>query len=728
MENIINKEILKFLNITDELKTAIKNKNVDVILSIISKQYYLDLEFIKTITLDLTNKNTLEYFLPKSYKKELAEVKREKKETVVKEYIEKYIYILFNDNVNIKVKENILDSFLDMYNLGDSTFKKQFNEKMLTTLNEKIKFKNYKYNKKTYPLYNYVLETFGSFSMLNKTEETYEKINDELVTDNIIYEILDFFEENKNNTAFIRKITEKLLSKVCKIIIDQKSFERYMIVLEEFVKNDITKKTPYGEMSVFNYKDYMSLLSQTLENALNKNIKLKLSDTLLNMYFPDKTEYKKYVETTYFYKEEKIDYSRKEVIKDDKMKMFLAIKTLSKYKNFYETSNGKIFKKTYMKTIKTLFENEFILKRNVKCVKIKVKSNQNISKNENEVITYSEIFNEKELNEINETILKFSPKGKLNPKYNHSEEEILYITSLINESIVIRYVKQTQIENNLKLYDYFIEKYFKENKKVEINENLLLNFLKINYIISELELTTKTKEELDREKEFILSNMSKELLSYLKINAFKDYKYNKTIKAKELFIDFLNIRKDVKEFFNKDIYEESNKKLFVISQISHNLLDVYEIFLEESTDIEIIEYFFKNIEMKIFKQKLKNEYIDLDKEMLNQVYLKLVMFLIGKKSKLENIMLVINKINQRKILESLILQIEDNDVLSLMLNITNENYNIEDKKILIDLINIKMKKNIEKNPLLITKKVVEEQQVNNEEDMKALLEILNSQL
>ena len=318
-----------------------------------------------------------------------------------------------------------------------------------------------------------------------------------------------------------------------------------------------------------------------------------------------------------------------------------------------------------------------------------------MTKNDNEVITYSEIFNEKELNEINETILKFSPKGKLNPKYNHSEEEILYITSLINESIVIRYVKQTQIENNLKLYDYFIEKYFKENKKLEINENLLLNFLKINYIISELELTTKTKEELDREKEFILSNMSKELLSYVKINAFKDYKYNKTIKAKELFIDFLNIRKDVKEFFNKDMYEESNKNLFVVSQMSHNLLDVFESFLEESTDIEIIEYFFKNIEMKNFKQKLKaNEYVDLDKEMLNQVYLILVMVLIGKKSTLENIMLVINKINQRKILESLIQKIEDNDILTLMLNITNESYNIEDKKILIDLINIKMKKNI----------------------------------
>lgn len=133
--------------------------------------------------------------------------------------------------------------------------------------------------------------------------------------------------------------------------------------------------------------------------------------------------------------------------------------------------------------------------------------------------------------------------------------------------------------------------------------------------------------------------------------------------------------------------------------------------------------------MKIFKQKLKaNEYVDLDKEMLNQVYLILVMVLIGKKSTLENIMLVINKINQRKILESLIQKIEDNDILTLMLNITNESYNIEDKKILIDLINIKMKKNIEKNPLLITKKVVEEQQVNNEEDMKSLLEILNSQL
>ena len=133
--------------------------------------------------------------------------------------------------------------------------------------------------------------------------------------------------------------------------------------------------------------------------------------------------------------------------------------------------------------------------------------------------------------------------------------------------------------------------------------------------------------------------------------------------------------------------------------------------------------------MKIFKQKLKaNEYVDLDKEMLNQVYLILVMVLIGKKSTLENIMLVINKINQRKILESLIQKIEDNDILTLMLNITNENFNIEDKKILIDLINIKMKKNIEKNPLLITKKVVEEQQVNNEEDMKSLLEILNSQL
>lgn len=712
MINILNKESLKFLDLTEELVEAINNKNMDVVFNVLSKQYYLDLEFIKTITSDFTNKNVVKYFIPKNFKKELNTLTNKTTNEELNLIAEKYTYLIFNKNISITIKESILDSVLDFNN---KDFKRFFNEKMIFNLNQAIKFENMTYNKNNYFIYNYILFTSEYRNIVN--------------VDSLVYNMFDLFETLKNNVVFIKKIYD-VLNILHILITEQKSFDRYFILLNEFNKNEIIKSTNYGDEAIYNYDDVFNITSKILQNSLNNDYNLLITEEMMEFIYPDFEKFKSFVETTFF----KVEYKRnhrKIIITNTERKMLIPLKTLTEYKSFYTTTYGKIVKENYLKQILNLFNNSEDKILDLNYLKLKIKETDGVTSINNFTTSFDNFFNFDEIKLINNTIIN-SKKIITKEKEFYSEKCILNLTKVIYENIIIKYNENTSLNKeyftHIKgLYDFYITDYISE-KDIEINQNVLINCLKTNYILRELDLTDKTILELDTEKELIISNLTKESIYFLKVSAFKNYKENKTIFNKTLYIDFLNLNNKIQDFYNKEIFEEKNKKLLIITSIKTNFLDNFYCFLDYSKEEEIVKYFITNIDNKMFKQVEREKIVDIDNENINFVLETITKYLLEKDCLIDNLMLLINRINIRKVLEKIIEITKRKDVLESCLNLNNNFFSIDDKKIIFDLVNKFIEKNVEKNVSLLP--IIEKTIINEEKEksISLLINLINQHL
>lgn len=255
-----------------------------------------------------------------------------------------------------------------------------------------------------------------------------------------------------------------------------------------------------------------------------------------------------------------------------------------------------------------------------------------------------------------------------------------------------------------------------------------MNCLKTNYILRELDLTDKTILELDTEKELIISNLTKESVEFLKVSAFKNYKENKSIFNKILYIDFLNLNNKIQDFYNKEIFEEKNKKLLIITSIKTNFLENFYCFLDYSKEEDIVKYFITNIDNKMFKQIERDQIVDIDNENINFVLESITKYLLEKDCLIDNLMLLINRINIRKVLEKIIEITKRKDVLESCLNLNNDFFSIDDKKIIFDLVNKFIEKNVEKNVSLLP--IIEKTIINKEKEksISLLINLINQHL
>lgn len=704
MENL--KELLKFIKIDNEFLSAINSKNIENIYQLLHKQYYLNIEVIKFITNDFGNKKVTDYFIPKSFEKELNSYYGKNE---FNELMSKYIYILSNDNIKNSTKEKICES---LSSLNKSESNEIFSYYINNELKNGLKFEESNYHLFLYGLNDttiiktkYIEKIVTDILSLYKT-----KLNDLLINKEKSDDKYDFKDKNY---SFIKK-SISIFNILIPYINNQKLFEQYYNTIKDFYKAELKEENAYGRNYIFTIKDIIKLIEKVI---LSNDV--FIGEKYLKETFGSKKDFLPVIEDKLFVKiKEDRSYNNGNISDVSSIKVLL-LNSFINFPYFFDTNYGKIYKER-------MFED---MKKNIELLS----NGQNIVK-ELENISYKEkdgykrnleFYNTNKEEVFNIFKLMIEKNVLINEISKDKPESILNeMNKVVSCMIHIKYDSQDDfnIFINKMFYGFYIEN---QNLFVKgmINDNLIANLLSMDFYFNR---SKKTNER----KEFYSDIFN--LLEETRIIDFKNRLFKRVNNYVEEFefIKYISLKSEYFDIFEKESLLKEQK--YYRLTVGRDLLSHFHFYFDLLSSEELFEYMIKKLNNGFFKSttlsggmyKKEVKYVDLSKEDKNKILEIVYNLIVMKKDDnyVNSCVKIFSLIEERKVKIELIKSSEIEILEELKVKVNNENIDVLLKKELIELIELNITEKTKKETFYLENKTFE---ISNSTREKAILDLIN---